>query len=88
MREFVMAIILSALVAGGIMLLPYPSYQTVDLAPAALPQQTAQSERKAESRASANALSRAERGLVGILQVEGAPNPEIFDGKIESGGGH
>lgn len=35
-----------------------------------------------------HALSRAERGLVGILQVEGAPNPEIYDGKIEDGSGH
>jgi nitrite reductase (NO-forming) len=35
-----------------------------------------------------HALSRAERGLVGVLQVEGAPNPEIFDGKVEAGGGH
>ena len=35
-----------------------------------------------------HALSRAERGLVGILQVEGPPNPEIFDGKIEAGGAH
>jgi nitrite reductase (NO-forming) len=35
-----------------------------------------------------HALSRAERGLVGILQVEGQPNPEIFDGKVEPGSGH
>lgn len=35
-----------------------------------------------------HALSRAERGLVGILQVEGEPNPEIFDGKVEEGSGH
>ena len=35
-----------------------------------------------------HALSRAERGLVGILHVEGSPNPEIFDGKVEAGGGH
>ena len=35
-----------------------------------------------------HALSRAERGLVGILQVEGPPNPEIFDGKVEEGKGH
>ena len=35
-----------------------------------------------------HALSRAERGLVGILQVEGPPNPEIFDGKVEEGSGH
>jgi nitrite reductase (NO-forming) len=34
-----------------------------------------------------HALSRMERGLVGILHVEG-PNPEIFDGKIEPGSGH
>ncbi len=35
-----------------------------------------------------HALSRLERGLAGILHVEGAPNPEIFDGKVEAGGGH
>ncbi len=35
-----------------------------------------------------HALSRLERGLVGILQVEGPPNPEIFDGKVEPGSGH
>ena len=35
-----------------------------------------------------HALSRLERGLVGILQVEGAPNHEIFEGKIEAGGSH
>ena len=35
-----------------------------------------------------HALSRAERGLVGILHVEGQPNPEIFDGKVEPGSGH
>jgi nitrite reductase (NO-forming) len=35
-----------------------------------------------------HALSRAERGLVGILQVEGPPNPEIFDGVVEPGSGH
>ena len=35
-----------------------------------------------------HALSRLERGLVGILHVEGAPHPEIYDGKIMPGGGH
>lgn len=35
-----------------------------------------------------HALARAERGLVGVLHVEGAPNTEIFDGKIEPGSGH
>lgn len=35
-----------------------------------------------------HALSRAERGLVGMLHVEGPPNPEIFDGNVEPGGGH
>jgi hypothetical protein len=35
-----------------------------------------------------HALSRAERGLVGILQVEGDVNPEIFEGKVEPGSGH
>jgi hypothetical protein len=35
-----------------------------------------------------HALSRAERGLLGIIQAEGASNPEIFEGKIEPGSGH
>jgi nitrite reductase (NO-forming) len=35
-----------------------------------------------------HALSRLERGLVGILQVEGVPNREIYDGKVMPGGGH
>lgn len=35
-----------------------------------------------------HALARAERGLVGILHVEGAENTEIFDGKVEPGSGH
>jgi nitrite reductase (NO-forming) len=35
-----------------------------------------------------HALSRAERGLVGMMQVEGQPNPEIFDGRVEAGSGH
>jgi len=29
-----------------------------------------------------------ERGLVGMLHVEGPSNPEIFDGKTEPGSGH
>jgi nitrite reductase (NO-forming) len=32
-----------------------------------------------------HALSRAERGLLGILHVEGKPNPEIYDGVVEAG---
>ena len=35
-----------------------------------------------------HALSRMERGLVGMLHVEGPSNPEIFDGKTEPGSGH
>jgi nitrite reductase (NO-forming) len=35
-----------------------------------------------------HALSRMERGLVGMLHVEGPPNPEIYNGKVEPGSGH
>jgi nitrite reductase (NO-forming) len=35
-----------------------------------------------------HALSRLERGLVGILHVEGPANPEIYEGKIMPGSGH
>jgi nitrite reductase (NO-forming) len=32
-----------------------------------------------------HALSRAERGLIGVLQVEGPADPDIYEGKIEMG---
>ena len=35
-----------------------------------------------------HALSRAERGLVGILAVEGEPNKEIYDGETMPGMDH
>ena len=35
-----------------------------------------------------HALTRLERGLVGLLSVEGPPNPDIFNGQIMSGMGH
>jgi nitrite reductase (NO-forming) len=35
-----------------------------------------------------HALSRTERGLAGMLIVEGAPSPDIYDGKIPPGGEH
>jgi nitrite reductase (NO-forming) len=35
-----------------------------------------------------HALSRMERGLVGVLHVEGPANSEIFEGKMTPGSGH
>jgi nitrite reductase (NO-forming) len=35
-----------------------------------------------------HALSRAERGLVGVLAVEGQANPAIFDGKVGTDKSH
>ena len=35
-----------------------------------------------------HALARAERGLLGVLHVEGAPNPEIYNGVIMPGMSH
>ena len=32
--------------------------------------------------------ARAERGLVGMLIVDGEPNPEIYDGVVTPGMGH
>jgi hypothetical protein len=34
-----------------------------------------------------HAIARTERGLSGILSVEGAPNPDIFNGKGDAGHG-
>jgi len=33
-------------------------------------------------------IARMERGLSGILRIEGAPNPAIHDGKVMPGMGH
>ena len=35
-----------------------------------------------------HALTRLERGLAGILSVEGPPNPDIYNGQMMSGMGH
>jgi nitrite reductase (NO-forming) len=35
-----------------------------------------------------HALARAERGLLGILSVEGPPNPDIYNGQVMPGMGH
>lgn len=35
-----------------------------------------------------HALARMERGLAGLLIVEGAPNPDVYNGKVEPGMGH
>ena len=35
-----------------------------------------------------HALSRAERGLIGILHAEGPANPEIFEGQVDTLAGH
>ena len=35
-----------------------------------------------------HALARAERGLVGVLTVDGPPNKEIYDGEVMPGMGH
>jgi nitrite reductase (NO-forming) len=33
-------------------------------------------------------LARAERGLLGILSVEGSPNPDVYNGQVMPGIGH
>jgi len=35
-----------------------------------------------------HALARAERGLLGILHVEGPPNPDVYNGQVMPGMGH
>lgn len=76
MREFLMATAVSILIVGGVFFVSnttQPSRAVSELGNYILVD---------------HALSRAERGLLGIIQAEGAPNPEIFEGKIEPGSGH
>ena len=73
---------------GGLQSPPHEGIQTVTVAPGGAVIVDFKLEVPGSYTLVDHALSRLERGLSGILSVEGPPNPEIYNGKVMSGMGH
>ena len=73
---------------GGVISQPIEGIQTVSVAPGGAVITEFKTKVPGNYTLVDHALARAERGLLGILHVEGAPNPEIFNGQVMSGMGH
>jgi nitrite reductase (NO-forming) len=70
---------------GGVLSEPLRGIQTVTVPPGGAVITEAKLDVPGNYTLVDHALSRAERGLVGILHVEGTANPDIYDGAIEPG---
>ena len=73
---------------GGVLSQPIEGIQTVSVAPGGAVITEFKTKVPGNYTLVDHALARAERGLLGVLHVEGPPNPEIFNGQIMSGMGH
>ena len=73
---------------GGITMPPIEGIQTVSVAPGGAVITEFKTKVPGNYTLVDHALARVERGLLGILHVEGAPNPEIYNGQTMSGMGH
>jgi nitrite reductase (NO-forming) len=73
---------------GGLLSPPLEGIQTVSVAPGGALIVEFKTKVPGNYTVVDHALTRLERGLVGILSVEGAPNPDIYNGQTMSGMGH
>jgi nitrite reductase (NO-forming) len=73
---------------GGVLSPPLEGIQTVTVAPGGAVITEFKTQVPGNYTLVDHALARAERGLSGILSVEGPPNPEIYNGKVMPGMGH
>jgi nitrite reductase (NO-forming) len=73
---------------GGLISPPLEGIQTVTVAPGGAVITEFKTQVPGNYTLVDHALARAERGLAGILSVEGQPNPQIFNGKVMPGMGH
>ncbi|WP_425114956.1 copper-containing nitrite reductase [Bradyrhizobium sp.] len=73
---------------GGLQTPPLEGIQTVSVAPGGAVITEFKTQVPGNYTLVDHALARAERGLSGILSVEGPPNPEIYNGKVMPGMGH
>jgi nitrite reductase (NO-forming) len=73
---------------GGLQSPPLEGIQTVSVAPGGAAITEFKTKVPGNYTIVDHALARMERGLVGILSVEGPPNPEIYNGQVMPGMGH
>lgn len=73
---------------GGVQSPPLEGIQTVSVAPGGAVITEFKTKVPGNYTIVDHALARMERGLVGILSVEGPPNPEIYNGQVMPGMGH
>jgi nitrite reductase (NO-forming) len=73
---------------GGVLSPPLEGIQTISVAPGGAVITEFKTKVPGNYTLVDHALARAERGLLGILRVEGPPNPDIFNGEVMSGMGH
>jgi nitrite reductase (NO-forming) len=73
---------------GGLLSPPLQGIQTVSVAPGGAMITEFKTKVPGNYTLVDHALARLERGLLGVLHVEGAPNPDIFNGQVMSGMGH
>ena len=73
---------------GGLQTPPLEGIQTVSVAPGGAVITEFKTQVPGNYTLVDHALARAERGLLGMLSVEGPPNPEIYNGKVMPGMGH
>jgi nitrite reductase (NO-forming) len=73
---------------GGLSSQPLEGIQTVSVAPGGAVITEFKTKVPGNYTVVDHALARMERGLVGMLSVEGPPNPEIYNGQVMSGMGH
>jgi nitrite reductase (NO-forming) len=73
---------------GGLVSPPLEAIQTVTVPPGGAVMTEFKTEVPGNYTLVDHALARAERGLVGVLSVEGPKNPDIFNGEVMPGMGH
>jgi len=73
---------------GGVQSPPLEGIQTVSVAPGGAVITEFKTKVPGNYTIVDHALARMERGLVGVLSVEGPPNPEIYNGQVMPGIGH
>ncbi len=73
---------------GGLLREPLRGVQTVSVPPGGAAIVEFKTEVPGNYTLVDHALARTERGLLGILHVEGAPNPDIYNVHVMTGMGH
>ena len=73
---------------GGLQSPPLEGIQTVSVAPGGAVITEFKTKVPGNYTLVDHALARAERGLLGVLHVEGPPNPDIYNGQVMPGMGH